>query len=101
MTKSGNPGDEVGGGKAGNLEHAVSASGDRVYWSSAIAGGAGRLYLRENPAKEESAAEDGEGNCAPEAGKACTIEVSAGAAATFWDASPNGSERPVQRRRPE
>jgi hypothetical protein len=51
--------------------HAVSADGSLYFTAS----GSGQLYLRENPAKEQSQL-DGSGNCA-DAAKACTIHISA------------------------
>lgn len=86
--------DELGGGGlvSGNLAHAVSADGLRVFWSAGIGNnGKGAIYLRENPDQAESTGKDGEGNCVRESGRACTIAVSAGSAATFWDAAADGS----------
>jgi WD40-like Beta Propeller Repeat len=53
-------------------EHALSADGSAVYFTAA---GSGQLYVRLNPAAEQSAV-DGGGNCL-EPDKACTLHVSA------------------------
>jgi hypothetical protein len=80
------------------LRGAISDDGSRVFWTAG-AGGAGELYLRENPAAPESAATDGEGNCLPEAERACTIdvskeaeEISGAGGAVFLAASGDGSK---------
>jgi hypothetical protein len=83
-------------GRQWTLGGAISRDGNRVFWtglaSPVDAFGPGSLYVRVNPGEEESAAKDGEGNCLPEAQKACTIALSPGAAARFWGAAANGSK---------
>jgi hypothetical protein len=85
-------GSELGGAVngAGNLHNAVSVDGRRVFWTAHSEGNtsAGSVYLRQNPAEPQSALEAG---ACTEPAKACTVPVSAGAAATFWDATPDGS----------
>jgi hypothetical protein len=72
--------------------HAVSADASRIFWSSSTSQFAeGKIYLRENPDDPESTGKDGEGNCIPEAGRACTIAVSE-EPAYFWTASEDGSK---------
>jgi hypothetical protein len=77
-----------------SLSHAISADGNRVYWTATLpdAGGAGKVYLRENPGQEQSALSGGQ---CTEAEKACTLKVSETAsvkAARFLAASPDGSK---------
>ena len=78
---------EVGGGRSGggNLEHAASADGSRVYWTAGVFNGSGTIYLREHP-------EQGivSGEC-KKATKACTVPVSSGGA-HYWTATPDGSK---------
>jgi NHL repeat len=77
-------------GRENTVARAVSEDGARVYWSSSSkAGEAGSLYLRENPAQEQSALENGDECTEPQ--KACTVAVSAGPAARFWTASTDGA----------
>jgi hypothetical protein len=74
--------------------HTISADGSRVYWtdSGAKAGGPGRVYLRENPGRSQSAL-SGEECIEPE--QACTVRVSETVSATkparFLDASTDGA----------
>ena len=77
------------------IEGTVSTDGSRAFWTASGGGPeghAGSLYLRLNPSSLESAAKDGDGNCVPEAGRACTIEVSGDRGpARFRGADPAGS----------
>jgi WD40-like Beta Propeller Repeat len=85
-------GSDVGSGLgplAGTWHNAVSADGRRVFWTARVPG-ADKIYLRENPAAAETTEEEG-GSCVPHPTLACTIEVSAGGDATYWDASRSGS----------
>jgi NHL repeat len=71
-----------------NVSHAVSDDGSRVYWSETNSFGVlGRIYLRENADRQQSAVNGGE---CTETEKACTVLVSS-KASEFWDASPDGS----------
>lgn len=77
----------------GNFQNALSANGNRVYWSSS-AGGPAPLYLRVNPTEPQSAV--AVGTCT-ESQKACTYPVSAEAEALsgttssrFWAAAADG-----------
>jgi hypothetical protein len=84
-----------------SVHNAVSADGSRVFWSADVdalappahKGRSGarlsRLYLRLNPAAEQSAV-NGSEECT-EAGKACTIAISSGAA-VFHGANPAGTK---------
>ncbi len=93
--------DEVGGGGAtaaglgklaGSLQNATSSDGRRAYWTAHLTTtGTGKIYLRQNPAAAETTVKEG-GNCVPDPVLACTIAVSAGGAATFWAATPSGSQ---------
>jgi len=79
---------------------AVSADASRVFWSAEIAeppvsihsGGSGkgpsRLYLRINPTRAQSKVSKSE---CKEAAKACTVQISEGAA-TFLSADPQGTK---------
>ncbi len=71
---------EVGAGANSNLDHAVSADGSLVYWTSN-----GDIYLRRHPEQGIVANE-----CKNPA-RACTLPVSAGAGAFFWTAAADGS----------
>ena len=76
----------------GNVRGAVSADASRIFWSAGIVegGGAGapsRLYLRVNPTQAQSKLS--KGKCT-EAAKACTVQISEGAA-TFRAADPQAS----------
>jgi len=87
---------EVGfvGATLGNLWHAVSSDGSRVFFSN------GGLYVRENAGQEQSPL-NREGNCTVPTG-ACTVEVSASQRgvpdpngpqlARYWGASADGSK---------
>jgi hypothetical protein len=80
-------------GSGDDVWHAVSADGSRVFLSSLESCGFGcsvptALYVRENIEEEQSAI-GAKGECT-EPAKACTVEVSAGAA-RFWGASADGS----------
>jgi hypothetical protein len=82
-----------------SLEHAVSQDGLRVFWTASTGIGAGKIYLRLNPARDETKNEDGEGNCIPDPALACTIsvsesgeELSDGSVSRYWNATPDGSE---------
>ncbi len=77
-----------------SVEHAISNVGDAIYWtdSGAVKGGPGKVYLRENPDREQSVVSAGE---CTEAAKACTLPVSATAstkAARFLGARADGAE---------
>jgi hypothetical protein len=77
-----------GGGFPSNLLGAVSGDGSLVYWTGTIKDtGEGKLYVRRH-------AEQGKvsGECDSKGAKACTIAVSAGANAFFWQASPDGAK---------
>jgi len=83
-------------GRGAILTGGVSAQGTRVFWTGIAdvkvsAFGPGALFVRLNPAAEESEAKDGEGHCVPEAGKACTLPLSPGDKAQFWGAASDGS----------
>ncbi|MGA2164961.1 MAG: fibronectin type III domain-containing protein, partial [Solirubrobacteraceae bacterium] len=91
---AGDVGDVPEGG-VGNLWHAVSSDGSRVFFSN------GGLYVRENAGQEQSPL-DGEGNCTVST-DACTVEVSASQKtngadpngprpARYWGASANGAK---------
>ena len=67
-----------------SVRHALAADGKKIYWSDL----GGRIFLRENPAEEQSVLDIG-GNCT-EADRACTTPVSAGPA-LFWNAATDGS----------
>ncbi len=82
------------------LTHAISADGSRVYWTESGAtlnevrnnGGAGVIFLRENPGEEQSAVSGGE---CTEPEKACTVKVSetkSTKASRFLGASRDGSK---------
>jgi hypothetical protein len=79
-----------------SVGNAVSASGNRVYWSGAegevpVAGGA-TIYLRVNPGEPQSAVVGGE---CTQPSMACTLPVSglvSSAPARFFGASKDGSE---------
>ncbi|HEX4436008.1 MAG TPA: hypothetical protein VH061_04360 [Solirubrobacteraceae bacterium] len=74
--------------RGGQYQHAISADGSRVYWSSGS--NEAPLYVRVNPMAEPSALGAG-GECL-ESAKACTIAVSDESAKTsFWGASPDGA----------
>jgi hypothetical protein len=72
-----------------DVKHAVSDDGSRIYWSE-IKGetGPARIYVRENPAQEQSPL-GGAGECL-EPADACTLTVSS-KGAQFWAASADGS----------
>jgi hypothetical protein len=72
-----------------SVAHAVSDDGSRVYWSEMNGGYIGKLYLRENADREQSAIEDKE---CTEPEKACTVLVSNNKASQFWAASADGSK---------
>lgn len=81
----------VGGGAgSAQMANAVSADGERVFFSSQ-----GDLYLRENAVQPQSAV-NGEGHCT-ESEKACTIQIDeshgpgASGGGNFIAASPEGS----------
>jgi hypothetical protein len=74
-----------------SVSHAVSADGSRIYWSETdeVANvEVGKIYLRENADREQSALSEGE--CV-EPDKACTVTVS-NKVAQFWTASTDGSK---------
>ena len=81
------------------LEHVVSEDGSRVFWTSNSGGsarGPGQIYVRLNPAQDQSAINGSEECIEPE--KACTLAVSkAGEELTgksqsqFWTAAADGS----------
>jgi hypothetical protein len=74
-------------GTGSSREHAVSEDGTRVFWQSS-GSGPPRLYVRENPAEEQSAIVGGE---CTEPAKACTIQIGGVGAPAFRTASPDGS----------
>ncbi len=81
---SGPSGPTVG---AGNLDNAVSEDGSRVYWTSGITSlETGKIFIRQHPEQGIVA-----GECT-EASKACTLQVSKGAAAFYWTAAADGSK---------
>jgi hypothetical protein len=67
-----------------DADGAVSTDGSRVFWTDLKTG---VVYVRENPTQEQGTL-DVSGECT-EASKACTLQVSAGAA-TYWAATPDG-----------
>lgn len=71
-----------------SVTHALSADGGRLYWTSAAAPGPGTLYLRVNPAEEESAHS---GGACTEPQKACSFLISE-LPAQFWAASADGAK---------
>lgn len=76
--------------RTSNVASAVSADGRRIYWTTPGTG-PGKLYLRINADKPQSAMSGG--NCA-EAAMACTLPVSekvSASAARFWAASSDGT----------
>lgn len=77
-------------GRTESLENALSADGSKVFWTGSTALDAetpGALYLRLNPAAEDTAS----GECEEsEPTKACTVLVNAGPA-RFWKAADDGS----------
>jgi hypothetical protein len=80
--------------RVANVTNAISADDSRVYWtdSGVKDTGAGKVYLRINPAEEQSALAGGE--CTEEE-KACTVKVSetkTSKASRFLGASPDGSK---------
>ncbi|HEY8808486.1 MAG TPA: fibronectin type III domain-containing protein [Solirubrobacterales bacterium] len=73
--------------RSGNLDHAISNDGSRVFWGDGKDGyGDGPTYVRENPAAEQSAL-NGSGECI-EPAKACTRLIGNG---QLWSASADGS----------
>jgi hypothetical protein len=84
-----------GHSRFGSVQNAISADGQRVYWSSHESyEGTGRLYLRLNPMQKQSRVAAGE---CTQVKDACTLDVSreaeesAGAEkSTFWLASEDG-----------
>jgi DNA-binding beta-propeller fold protein YncE len=68
---------------------AISEDGSRVFWTSAAGAGEhfqpGTVYMRAHPLAEQSES----GKC-DEAGRACTLAISA-PNSEFWAAAPNGS----------
>jgi hypothetical protein len=75
-------------GRSYRVGRAVSEDGSRIFWSDSYFF-PGKIYVRFNPAEEQSAL-DGGGKCT-EATQACTLPVSPGAGqAQFWTASPDG-----------
>jgi hypothetical protein len=85
-------------GNASSVQNAISADGSRIFWT-AYSGGLessqgmpGRIYMRLNPDREQSAVEGGE---CTEASKACTVPVSGlvtAEAAAYWGAARDGSK---------
>jgi hypothetical protein len=78
--------DQGTGGKAPAIStaNAISTDGSHVFWTDLKTG---VIYLRLNPDRPQSAF-DGSGEC-DEPTKACTVQVSAGAA-MYWTATPDG-----------
>jgi hypothetical protein len=78
-----------------NVTNAISASGNRVYWTSYANNSekqAGQIYLRINPTREQS--QVAVGKCT-EAAKACTLAVSGTvtpARSRYWTAAADGSK---------
>jgi sugar lactone lactonase YvrE len=68
---------------AADVSGAVSADGSHIFWTNLVSG---VVYARENPSDEQS--EIAGGKCT-EAERACTLQVSSGAA-TFQTATPDG-----------
>jgi hypothetical protein len=75
-----------GGGSqpAIDASNVISADGSRVFWTDLKTG---VVYLRVNPSRPQSAFGGG-GECS-EPAKACTVQVSSGAA-TYWTATSDG-----------
>ncbi len=94
-------GDSYSGGSVGisslnrisSVTHAISAAGDRVYWTASEKESLpGKVYLRLSPGEEQSEVSGGE---CTEAEKACTLKVSetvSAKAARFLDATPDGAK---------
>ncbi|HET9162089.1 MAG TPA: hypothetical protein VFN89_01420, partial [Solirubrobacterales bacterium] len=71
-----------------NLKGAVSADGSLVYWTGSIKdSGEGKLYLRRHPDQGSVKKE-----CDEAGTRACTIPVSEGSQAFFWQGSADGSK---------
>jgi hypothetical protein len=88
-SSAGTPQNEVS--EKDSVRHAVSADGSRVFWTASLADGLhgmgpGSLYLRLNALQAPGKA----GSGCSEAGKACTIAISA-APARFETADPEGT----------
>jgi len=79
----------VGSGTSNNLDNAISADGEHVYWTAGGDEGVptGTIYLRIHPGEDKSA----EGEC--EAGRGCTVRVGGTNLfpAFFWAAADDGS----------
>ncbi len=81
-------------GKGANVDSAISADGERVYWTDSATQetGAGKVYLRINPGEEQSAVS---GGACTEPSKACTLRVSETKStrdSRFLVATPDGSK---------
>lgn len=82
----------LGSGVVNNLVNAVSADGERVYWTGG--GGTsdvppnGKVYLRLHPGQDGEEPAD---ECAIPEFSACTIPVSTGNEAFFWAGARDGS----------
>jgi DNA-binding beta-propeller fold protein YncE len=78
--------------RVASVNHAISAEGRRVYWTTSTRESApGKVYLRLNPGEEQSAISGGE---CTEAEKACTLKVSETAStkdSRFLGASADGA----------
>jgi hypothetical protein len=85
-------------GRVANVTHAMSSDGSKVYWTAVGDNlpdgdrfkGTGRIFLRQNPGREQSAS----GAC-DEPEKACTLKVSetkSALSARFWAASVDGGK---------
>jgi hypothetical protein len=85
--------DIVKGEKAAN--HVISDDGSRVFWTSAPNqfSDTATVYVRLNPAEEQSALSGGE---CTEPAKACTIQLSPGNESRFHAATPDGSKVLIQ-----
>ena len=83
------------GRRQNQLDRAISADGSRIFWTTgghSIFGAIGKIYVRLNPDKEQSALS---GEECIEPAKACTIPVSESvtlANARFWTARTDGAK---------
>jgi hypothetical protein len=68
-----------------NAHHAVSPDGSRVFWSWAPSGGTEGLFMRTNATQPQSKV--AAGKCT-EPERACTVAISEGPEARYWDANP-------------
>ncbi len=85
-------------GRSSALQNAISADGSHVFWTAYkgniefAVGMPGRIFVRLNPAAEQS---ETEGSECTEADKACTLRISESVSpepAEYWGASDDGSK---------